>query len=295
MRNLLLIVVVLCGVNLRAQELNVQVVINAEQVQNSNQQVFLNLQQSISDFLNNTKWTSTNYKPQEKINCTFTLNILESPSTNEYKGSIQVQASRPVYNSSYQTSLLNYKDDQLSFTYTEFETLRFNETSFESNLVSILTFYVYTILGLDGDSFALKGGEVYHKKAENVVNLAQQGGYAGWNRIDGNATRYQLNENLLSPSFEDFRTLFYEYHLKGLDLMATDIRESKKQIAKALNRLQNVYNRRANAYLLRVFIDAKGDELVEIFSDGPRINEDVKLKEMLLKMYPTFREKWDKI
>jgi len=295
MRNLLVIFLLCLSATLQAQELNAQVVINAEQIQNSNQRVFQNLQQAIGEYLNNTKWTDKNYKSQEKINCTFTLNILESPATNEFKGSIQIQASRPVYNSSYQTSLLNYKDDQLSFTYREFETLRFNESSFESNLVSILTFYVYTVLGLDGDSFAPKGGEVYHKKAENVVNLAQQGGYAGWNRIDGNTTRYQLNENLLSPSFEDFRLLYYEYHLKGIDLMAEDKKESKKQIATALNRLQKVYNRRANAYVLRVFIDAKADEIVDIFSDGPSINEDLKLKEMLLNIYPTFREKWDQI
>jgi len=294
MLRLLVILIFSCIFNLNAQELNCLVIVNSDQIQNSNTQVYNTLQNSIVEYMNNTKWTSNNYKPQEKINCAITLNITEQPSSNEFKGNISVQASRPVYNSTYQTPILNFKDDQLSFTYNEYESLIYNENSFDSNLVSMLTFYAYTILGIDADTFSPLGGEQFHKQAENVVNQAQQGGYSGWNRIDGNNTRYQLNENILSPVYKDYRDVLYSYHIKGLDIMSDDAKEAKKNMAEALMKLQNVYNRRANAYLLRVFMDTKSDEIVDVFSDGPRTGT-ANLKELLLKIYPTFNTKWEKI
>ena len=280
--------------NVNAQELNCLVIVNSDQIQNSNTQVYNTLQNAIVEYMNNTIWTNGNYKAQEKINCAITLNITEQPSSNEFKGNLSVQASRPVYNSTYQTPTLNFKDDQLSFTYNEYESLIYNENSFDSNLVSMLTFYAYTILGIDADTFSPLGGEQFHKQAENVVNQAQQGGYSGWNRIDGNNTRYQLNENILSPVYKDYRDVLYSYHLKGLDIMSDDAKEAKKNMAEALMKLQNVYNRRANAFLLRVFMDTKSDEIVDVFSDGPRTGA-ANLKELLLKIYPTFNTKWEKI
>lgn len=278
----------------KAQELNCLVIVNADQIQNTNNQIYNTLQNEITEYINNTKWTNNSYKPHEKISCAITLNILEQPSSNEFRGNIQIQASRPVFNSTYQTPIFNYKDDNLSFTYNEFQPLIYNENSFESNLVSILTFYAYTIIGIDADTFSLKGGEQFHQLAEKVVNLAQQGGFSGWNRIDGSNTRYQLNENILSPVYEDFRKVLYEYHIKGLDLMSDNKKEAKNNVANAIMSLQNIYNRRANAYLLRVFMDTKSDEIIDVFSDGPRINS-TNLKELLLKIYPTFSTKWEKI
>jgi len=291
----LLYVLIFCVVfQIQAQELNCLVIVEAERIENSNSQLFDNMQNSISDYINNTKWTSNEYKPQERINCAITINIIEQPSSNEFKGNIQILASRPVFNSTYQSPIFNYKDDNLTFSYTEFQNLIYNENSFESNLVSILTFYVYTILGIDGDTFALNGGDVYHKEAEKVVNLAQQGGFSGWNRIDGNTTRYQLNENILSPAYQDFRAALYQYHLNGLDQMSEDKKEAKNNISDAIIKLNNIYNTRPNAFLLRVFMDTKSDEIVDIFSDGPRTNA-VNLKETLLKIYPIYNEKWEKI
>ncbi|WP_117884894.1 type IX secretion system protein PorD [Aureibaculum luteum] len=291
----LLFALFLCATfKMSSQELNALVIVNSDQVQSSNKQLYDNLQTSISDYINNTKWTDKNYKPQERINCAITLTILEQPSSNDFKGNISIIATRPVYNSTYQSPILNYKDNNLSFNYTEFQNLIYNENSFQSNLVSILTFYVYTVLGIDADSFELNGGEEYHKKAEKVVNLAQQGGFSGWNRIDGNNTRYQLNENILSPTYKDFRTALYKYHLNGLDLMSEDKKTAKSNISEAVLLLNNIYNTRPNAFLLRVFMDTKSDEIVDVFSDGPRINA-VKLKETLLKIYPSYNEKWDKI
>ncbi|HBK70857.1 MAG TPA: DUF4835 domain-containing protein [Flavobacteriaceae bacterium] len=294
MRKILYLIIFFAAIQVKSQELNCLVIINSDQIQNVNSQLTENLQTAISEYINNRKWTNKEYKPQERINCAITLNLIEQTSSTEFKGSIEVLASRPVYNSTYQSPIFIYKDNDMSFSFNEFQNLIYNENSFESNLVSILTFYVYTILGIDADTFALNGGEVYHKKAEQVVNLAQQGGFSGWNRIDGNNTRYQLNENLLSQTFKDFRVIMYEYHLNGLDLMSDDKKEAKKNISEAVLKLKNIYNTRPNAFLLRVFMDTKSDEILDIFSDGPRINA-VKLKETLLKIYPTYSDKWEEI
>ncbi len=294
MRNFLLYFVLFSVFISKAQELNCLVVVNDDQIQSSNTQIYTTMQTAISEYLNNTKWTNKNYKSQEKIQCAVTLNILEQPSSNEFRGNIQVQISRPVFNSTYKTATLNFKDDDLAFSYNEFQPLFYNENSFDSNLVSILTFYAYTILGIDADTFVLNGGQEFHKKAENVVNQAQQGGFSGWNRIDGNTTRYQLNENILSPAFQGYRTALYEYHLKGLDKMADNKKDAKNTISAAVLKMQDLYNRRANAFLLRVFMDTKSDEIVDIFSGGPRTN-NVNLKEALLRIYPSYTSKWEKI
>ncbi len=294
MRKLILIWCCFITMQVASQELNCSVTVNASQIQNSNSQVYKTLEGAINEYLNNTKWTNKNYKPQEKIKCAIIFNILEQPSSNQFRGNIQVQVSRPVFNSTYQTPIFNFQDDNLSFTYTEFQPLNFNENSFDSNLLSILTFYAYTILGVDGDTFGLNGGQEFHVKAEKVVNLAQQGGSKGWNRKDGNGTRYQVNENLLSPVFKEYRIAMYEYHINGLDKMSINKKESKKIISDAVKMMQNLYNRRINASLLRLFMDTKSDEIVDIFSGGPRTNNG-KLKEMLLKIYPSYGTKWDKI
>ncbi len=252
------------------------------------------MQNDIFEFMNNTKWTNATYKTHERIDCSITINILEATSATSFKGSLQLQISRPVYNSTYTTSILNFNDNDISFTYQEFQPLVYNETAFESNLVSLLTFYAYTILGYQADTFGYKGGENFFKLAENVMIVAQQGGGIGWNRVDGNYTRFQLNENLLSPVYEQYRRAMYEYHILGLDRMVDDTRGAKEAILKSITGLQNLYNDRPNTFLIRVFMDTKSDEIVDIFSDGPRIDTS-RLKEVLSNIYPSFDEKWKEI
>jgi hypothetical protein len=215
-------------------------------------------------------------------------------SQTVFKGSLQLQISRPVYNSTYSTSILNFNDNDISFNYQEYQPLVYNETTFESNLTSLLTFYAYTILGYQADTFGYKGGENFFKLAENVMIVAQQGGGIGWNRIDGNYTRYQLNENLLSPVYEKYRRAMYEYHILGLDRMVDNGREAKESILNAIVGFQSLYNERPNTFLIRVFMDTKSDEIVDIFSDGPRIDTS-KLREVLSNIYPSFDEKWKEI
>lgn len=294
MRKFLIIVLLILGMKLSAQELNCVVLINSAEIGVSNRKIFDNMQNDIFEYMNNTKWTSSVYKTHERIDCSLTINILEAISANSFRGSLQLKVSRPVYNATYTTSILNFNDNDISFNYQEFQPLVYNENSFESNLVSILTFYAYTILGYQADTFGYKGGENFFQLAENVVNVAQQGGGVGWNRIDGNYTRYQLNENLLSPVYEQYRKTMYEYHILGLDRMVDNTREAKEVMSKSIQDLQNLYNDRPNTFLIRVFFDTKGDEIVDVFSDGPRIDTS-QLREVLSRIYSSYDEKWKEI
>jgi len=294
MRKFTFLAVFIFGLNVSAQELNCVVFINHSEIGVSNKKIFDTMQNDIFEYMNNTKWTSSVYKTHERIDCSITINILEAVSANSFRGSLQLQISRPVYNSTYSTSILNFNDNDISFNYEEFQPLVYNENNFDSNLVSILTFYAYTIIGYQADTFGYKGGENLFKLAEKVVNIAQQGGGVGWNRVDGNYTRYQLNENLLSPVYEQYRKTMYEYHILGLDRMVDNSRDAKEVMARSIEGLQGLYNDRPNTFLIRVFFDTKGDEIVDIFADGPRI-ETSQLKDVLSRIYPSFDEKWKEI
>ncbi len=294
MRKILQILAVLfIVVQVKAQELNCSITVNADKIPGSNKQIFTTLENSLNEFVNQKRWTNSNYKPQERIECNLTLTILEY-SGSDFKGHIQIQSSRPVFNSTYLTPVFNFKDDDFSFKYTEYEPLQFNENSFESNLVSVISFYVYTILGFDADTFSLNGGTQYFTKAQDVLVLAQQSGYAGWNQNDGSGTRFTLIDNILSPTYNLFRNTLYTYHLKGLDVMSDDKNSAKQKIAESIEGLKSIFDRRPNAFLLRVFMDSKANEIVSVFSNGPRF-DTFKLKEDLLKISPINAAKWDGI
>ncbi|GGK45100.1 MULTISPECIES: type IX secretion system protein PorD [Flavobacteriaceae] len=280
-------------IQLNAQELNCTITVNADKIPGSNKQIFTTLQTSLNEFVNQKRWTNFNYKPQELINCNLTLTILEQTGT-DFRGHIQIQSSRPVYNSTYLTPVLNFKDDNFSFQYTEFEPLQFNENSFESNIVSVISFYVYTILGMDADTFSLNGGTSYFTKAQDVVVQAQQSGYAGWNQNDGSKTRFTLVDNMLSPTYDMFRKAMFDYHYNGLDMMSKDKKAAKQAIFEVVKTLKTIYDSRPNAFLLRVFMDSKADEIVDIFSDGPRFDTS-RLKDDLLRISPLNASKWEAI
>jgi hypothetical protein len=280
-------------IQLNAQELNCSLSINSSSISGSNKQVYTTLENALNELMNRTKWTPYNYKIQEKILCNITITILEQNGDN-FSGNVQVQSSRPVYGSSYLTPVFNFKDANFTFNYQEFEPLIYNETSFESNLVSIMTYYAYIILGMDADTFSLNGGNAYFAKAQDVTVQAQQGGYAGWNQSDGPRTRFMLVDNLLSPAYDLFHQAMYQYHRTGLDLMSGNVKLGKENIAKSINTLKNIYDARPAAFLLRVFIDSKADEIVNVFADGPNF-DTFKLKEDLLKISPLNAEKWNEI
>jgi hypothetical protein len=277
-----------------AQELRATVSVNFGQVPGANQQLFRTLQNSLTEFLNDTQWTNRSYANQERINCSFVL-IISSQNSNQFSGTLQIQASRPVFNSSYQSIIYNFNDRHINFEYTEFESLRFNPNSFESNLTSIFAFHVYTILGLDASTFELTDtSNEYHETAKKIVNVAASGSYAGWKSSDGNQSRYQLNNALTAQIFAEFHNTMYRYHRLGLDQMADNAGEGKKNIAEAINGLRKIDDSRPNSFLLRVFFDSKAEEIEKIFSGGPSV-EISQLVTNLSKMAPTKRQHWQKI
>lgn len=277
-----------------AQELNCTVTVNHDQVRGSDTQIFKSLEKSVNTFINNTQWTNKQYKKQERIECAITFNISDRPSPNTFRGTLQVQVNRPVFNSTYLSPIFNFKDEDLSFSYEEFQPLNYNDSLFESNLTSLLSFYANLIIAIDADTFSYKGGEEYYQEAQKIMLVAQQGNYKGWKRADGNKTRFQFIDSVLNNMFIDYRTTLYQYHLNGLDQMFDDKTKAKKNIGQAITNIQNIYKKRPNSFLLRVFLDTKQNEIVSIFSDGPQI-DNRGLVDMLTRVYPARNNEWKKI
>ncbi|RTY90737.1 DUF4835 family protein [Flavobacterium sp. RSP46] len=273
----------------QAQQLNCTVTVDAQRLSVTNQQVFKTLQTSISEFVNKTDWTGQTVKQNEKINCSIYITV-SANNSDQFIATIQVQSSRPVFNSSYTSPVLNYNDKDFSFRYTEFENLIFNPSSFDSNLVSVLSFYSYVILGMDADTFVMESGNPYFETAQNILNVAQQGGSKGWSQADGNQNRYFLINDILSPAFKQVRQTMFEYH-SGLDLMNQDLKEAKEKIKGSLIDLAKLNASRPNAFLTRVFFDAKSDEIVAVFSGGPSITIS-DLVDNLNKISPLNSSKW---
>jgi hypothetical protein len=275
-----------------AQQLNCTVSVNAQRLTNSNQQVFRTLENSLNEFINKTDWTGQTYKQSEKINCSMFITIL-SNNSDQFTASIQVQSSRPIYNSSYSSPVLNYNDKDFSFRYTEFENLIFSPTAFESNLVSVLSFYSYMILALDVDTFELEGGSSNFEIAQNIANVAQQSGSKGWSQIDGNQNRFFLINDMLSPTYSVIRKTAFEYH-SGLDMMTKDVKSAKEKIKSSILALSKLNATKPNAFLTRTFFDAKSDEIVSIFSGGPSITIS-NLVNTLNTVSPLNSSKWSNI
>ena len=256
--------------NVQAQQLNCTVQVNSDKIASTNNQVFKNLQKSISDFINKTDWTGEVYKQNEKINCSMVI-IINSYDSNQFSATLQVESTRAIFNSSYASPVFNYNDKDFSFNYVEFENLNFNPQNFDSNLVSVLAFYSYMILGFDGDTFTLNGGKNSFEIAQQILTVAQQSGYKGWTQGDGIQNRYFLVNDILSGTYDSFRTAEYQYHREGLDSMSSDLKASKNKVLESIKTLSQVYKVRPNAFLTRIFFDAKVDEIISILSGGPNV------------------------
>ena len=295
MRKLVLLLIFCAfGYLATAQELTCTITVNSDQLSQGDLPIFKTLQRSLNDFINKTKWTNRVYKENERINAQMFITITEYES-NRFSGNIQIQSSRPVYNTSYSTPIFNYKDNQLNFQYIEFEPLIFNDNQFESNLMSVIAYYAYIILGLDADTFSLEGGTEFYRKAQNIVTLAQGSNSSGWSQTtDSNRSRFELVDNLLSNTYREYRIAMYNYHRKGLDIMADNNSTGKQVIAGTMNLFQAMINRRPNAFLISTFFDAKSEEIQNIFSDGPKV-DIVKLKETLNKIAPLYASTWNDI
>lgn len=277
----------------QAQELNCTVSVNTQNLSNSNQQVFKTLETSLNEFVNQTQWTGKVYKQNEKIDCSMFI-LISSNNSDQFVATIQVQSSRLVYDSSYSSPVVNFNDKDFSFSYTQFQQLIFNPAEFDSNLVSVLAFYSYLIIGMDADTFVPLSGEPYFDIAQNISNVAQQSGYKGWNQSDASLqSRYFLIRDILAPSYNEVRQASFLYH-SGLDTMSNDLKFSKEKIKTSLLNLGKFNATKPNALVTRVFFDAKSDEIESIFSGGPGVSI-TDLVESLNRSSPLNSSKWAKL
>ena len=276
-----------------SQELNAQVIVNSDLVNQTNQQIFKTLERALKEFINTQVWTEKVFLNQEKINCSFVFN-LSAYSNDQFEATLQVQSERPVYQTNYDSPVLNFLDKDITFSYQEFQPLFFNESSFESNLISLISFYAYVIIGLDADTFLQNGGNRYFEKARQVVNLAQSSVRKGWKPGDGLRNRFWLIDSLRSNTFKEYRQTMYNYHRSGLDQMTNDPIAGKKALMLSIQDLEPLFQRRPNAFLLQLFFDAKVEEIVNLFQEGPKIDFK-KTEDVLKKIAPFFGGRWKQI
>lgn len=293
MRKILVLLTILSSAVMFSQELNCTVNVIAQQTGNDNNVVFKTLEKQLNEFINNTKWTEKTFGVEERINCSMVINV-NNYENDRFSATLQVSSSRPIFNSTYSSPVYNYNDKDFNFQYLEFQNLVYNPLQFESNLISVLSFHVYMILGMDADSFVLNGGDEYFAQAQTIANYSQQLNGQGWKLEDGLQSRFALIDNLLSPTFKEIRYTMYSYHIDGLDIMADNTKKGKSQVISTLSELQKIHRRRPNSYLLRVFFDAKSDELMDILSGGPSVNI-TEAVDILNKIAPMHSQKWRNI
>lgn len=298
MKKLFTIFVLIFSFNLNfSQELLATVQVNAQQLGGSNTQVFKTLEKNLRDFINNTSWTGKKLQNFEKIKCNFAL-VVNERTGNNFKGSLVVQAVRPVFGTTYETPLMNINDTNFGFEYLENENLTFNERQFSGkNLIDVISYYVYTILGYDGDSFKVQGGQPWFEKAQKISNNSMNQNFAGWSVMEGPKTRGALIDNMMKPEQNTLRNLYYTYHRAGLDnLGKQDQSSGKKIIFDALMQLKAYENNFQMNYPINVFIDSKKQEIFDIFSTGNNANVNINdLKALFVILSPKdIDSKWNK-
>lgn len=294
MRKLFPFLALFFAITVSAQELNCTITVNSDQVSQTNQQIFQTLERSLNDFMNKSKWTNRIYRENERVNCRMFITVTQFENSF-FEANIQIQSSRPVFNTSYETPIFNYKDNDFNFSYIEFQPLVFNENIFESNLIGVMAYYAYIILGLDADTFTLEGGTEFYKKAQQIVTQAQGSNFSGWSQsATSNRTRFVLVDNLLSNTFREYRIAMYNYHRKGLDILGDNNSTGKQVISGSMRLFETLIKRRPNAFLIQTFFDAKAEEIRNIFSDGPKVDV-VSLKETLNRVAPFYASTWNEI
>jgi hypothetical protein len=291
MRNFLylLILFIVAGIRLQAQELNATVTVNSDRIQSTNKNVFTTMQQQLNQLINQKSWSDGNaiFATNERIDCTFLLTIIEQPTDNSFKAELYVQARRPVYNSTYVTPILNYRDTKVEFDYTENAPLLWNQNSIDNNLVAIVGFYCYFILALDFDSFSSLGGSLFYRQALSVATQSQSNSaWSGWSAFNDLKSRTSIINAYLDEAMKPFRELWYTYHLKGLDGMAANPDRGRTTILNALPVLKDTRNVRNSNIPLQMFADSKLDEIVSIASQA-NAEEKKSLYDLLYSVFPT--------
>lgn len=276
-----------------AQEMRWTVEVNTSKIEGTNKSVFESLQSSIAEYLNETKFTNATLSPVERIEARFFLTVAEY-NDDRIKGDLQIQLSRPVYNSTYTTTLFNFRDTKVEFEYKDGDPLNFNESNWENNLTGILNFYVYLLLGIDFDTFSPKGGQIFFDRAASIVQQAQSSGEIGWRTFEDSKNRAAVLNSYTESNTSMIRDLLYQYHRRGLDEMVTSPDKGRATITESLKNLKSVYSNAPMSVALSIFRDAKLDELVNIYSQAPQTERD-EAYSILKDIYPTDSERLEKI
>lgn len=286
------------SIPMKAQELKCTISINSEQVQGSNKAVFTTLQQSMEEFVNTQRWTNMTFQEKERIECSMMI-VVKSVQDNMFVCEFTCQSRRPVFGTTYTTPTLNIKDENFTFTYQEYDRMEFQTNTFTSNLTALVAYYCYLIIGHDMDSFAKLGGTPYFQVCEDIVTSAQSASLdnaemVGWKAFESNRNRYALTNNLMDEAFKKYRAYYYDYHRHGLDEMVNNVANGRARIAKDIKVLKEAYNARPATYLVGTFLDAKSDELVNIFKSGTA-EEKKMVYELLMDIDPTRQDTYENI
>ncbi len=276
-----------------AQEVKCEVSINFNRLDGVDVTMFDDMKQAIYEFVNNRKWTGDVFKENEKIECSMLIELTSVQSNTSFKGNIQIQSRRPVYGTSYNSTVFSFKDESFDFEYDRFANLEYSESTFLNNLTSTLAFYTYMVIGYDYDTYKLEGGTKYFQKAQQIAGAAQSSGSPGWTSSELR-NRYWLVENHLTPRFRNLRICMYEYHRKGFDQMSTDAKTGRDAVTAALNKLEVVHRNFPNSFNIRVFFDSKNKEIIKLYQEVPR-EEKEKILRLLNTIDPANTINYQKI
>jgi hypothetical protein len=294
MRILITILLLFCQLFAFSQELFCNVRVNSSQVQTSDRGIFNSMQTAMYEFLNNTKWTDVNVENEERIECTMLITITKKISNDHFEAKINVQSTRPIYNTTYKSTLLNYVDNNFRFHYSEQQPLEFSQSTHLSNLTSVLAYYVYIVLGLDFDTFSENGGIEYFTKAQKIVNNAQNAPESGWKAFESDKNRYWLVQDLLDSRYSDYHNTLYLYHRLGLDKLGEEPDDARYEITEAIENLKGIYRENPSTVLLTLFFDAKSEEIIKIFSEAFP-NEQAKIIQTLIEVNPSNTSRYQSI
>ncbi len=286
------IIALLCSIGIQAQELNARISINSAKVQGSTQ-VLRTLEDQLRIFINERKWTNVNFLPNERIECTFTI-LINEMSSNTFNGELQIQSSRPVFNSTYTTTLVNFRDPTFTFDYVEYQALEFDINNIQDNLVATIAFYVYMILGMDFDSMSPFGGTPYFRNMQSIATNVQPNNWPGWETFGSDRSRYAIADALNTPAYEPYRQMWYDYHRLGLDEMAANLDKGKPKLFSSVSTVSTLYSQRPDLVLVTLFGDAKLDELANVYIEATE-QEKKQAYETLRNIYPTRTTELDKI
>ena len=297
-RTLTILIGLCCALTLMAQELRCTVTINSDKIEGSNKQVFATLKTAIEEYMNSNRWTNMTFAEHEKIECSMML-VVKSVADNLYQCEMTLQSRRPVYGTTYTTPLLNFRDPAFNFTYQEYDRIEYQQNQFTTNLTAMLAYYCYLIIGHDLDSYQRLGGSPYFEACEQIVNACQSASMesveqTGWRAFESNRNRYAIINNLQDEVFKKYRNYYYEYHRLGLDEMADNVVNGRARIAQGFTVLRDAYRARPATYVINTFLDAKADELVDIFSRGTD-KEKKLVVEVLNDIDPTRQSTYEKI